>query len=181
MLAQAEMILRNIAESMFIVGAIGKDNSFAEKYVLSEEISRKKALIRLKDHSERNCEQVDKETLDLIAELDDKIKSEEIKKFTTEQIAQIAELADYYDTLYPLTSMAIHTSARGLDKSLQVDDEGKVHAIHYEPATDEIEMHLDYGISMMLYTLHEIATYFGKDTEIIEKLQRKNNETAIKA
>lgn len=176
LLTQAEIILRNISETMFIVGAIGKDKNFADKYTLAEEVSRKKALVRLKKNFERNGKKIDQQTIDLIAEIDEKIRDQDIQTFSTERIAKIAGLSNYYDTLYPLTSMAVHTSARGLDKALEVDDEGKVLSVDYGPKVDELDMHLDYGISMTLYTLHEIAVQFKLETEEIESLQQRNNE-----
>jgi hypothetical protein len=44
---QSEMLIRALAESMFLVGAIRKEEGFAEKWVLSDEISRKRSLVRL--------------------------------------------------------------------------------------------------------------------------------------
>jgi hypothetical protein len=178
LLTQVEILLRNIAENMFIIGAIGKDLDFADKYVLAEEVSRKKALVRIKNNMEKNGQKVDQKTIDLIADLDSKIRDESIQTFTTERIAHIAELSSYYDTLYPLTSMAVHTSTRGLDKTLKTNSDGKVISLDYGPAIEFYDMHLDYGISMMLYSLHEIATYFSIDTNNIENLQQRNKGLA---
>ena len=176
LMTQAEIILRNISETMFIVGAVGKDEAFAEKFVLSEEVSRKKALVRLRENHKKYKKEIDQETIDLIDELERKIREQRIETFTTERIAQIAELSDYYDTLYPLTSLAVHTSARGLDKALDVDGEGEVLAIDYGPIRQDFEMQLDAAISMTLYTFHEVASHFGVEVEKIEQLQRKNQE-----
>jgi len=170
---QAEMLLRNISETMFIAGAINKDGNFADKYVLSEEVSRKKALIRLKNNNERQDKLTDQETLDLIALLEEKIRTEKIKTFSTERIAQIAGLTHYYDIIYPLTSMAVHTSSRGLDKLLITDKTGKVKSIDYIPVVDGYDMHLDYGINMLLYTIHQVASHFKVSTDSIEALQNK--------
>ena len=110
--------------------------------------------------------------------LEIRIKTEKINKFSTENIAKIAGLSDYYDSLYPLISMAVHTSTRGLDKLLQINDKGDVHGIEYGPVVDRLDMHLDYAISIMLYTLHELAIHFNKDVKHIEELQQKNHEAA---
>jgi hypothetical protein len=48
---QAQIILRNLAEMMFITGAIGKDKSFADKYVLAEDVSRLSPLRRSRETS----------------------------------------------------------------------------------------------------------------------------------
>jgi len=62
LLIQAQIILRNLAETMFITGAIRKDTTFADSYVLAEEVSRKKSLEALVRDSERRGKKVDQET-----------------------------------------------------------------------------------------------------------------------
>ncbi len=158
---QSQILLRNIAENMFIIGASRKDPEFAGKYVLSEEVTRKKSLDALVRDEQSRGNDVDQEVLDLIATLVEKIESEGITTYTTERMAQIAELSSYYDTLYRLTSMSVHTSSRGLDSALETDDDGKITAVTYEPIFDGLDMYIDYGISMMLYSLHEIASQFA--------------------
>lgn len=175
---QSQILLRNIAENMFIIGASRKDPEFAGKYVLSEEVTRKKSLDALVRDEQSRGNDVDQEILDLIATLVEKIESEGITTYTTERMAQIAELSSYYDTLYRLTSMSVHTSSRGLDSALETDDNGKITAVTYEPIFDGLDMYLDYGISMMLYSLHDIASHFEQPVEEIEALQARNQDLA---
>ena len=102
---------------MFIIGASRKDPEFAGKFVRSEEVTRKKSLDALvRDETSRGND-VDQEVLDLIASLEEMIGQEGITTYSTERIAQIADLSSYYDTLYRLTSMSVHTSSRGLDSA----------------------------------------------------------------
>lgn len=178
LLTQAKILLRNLAETMFIVGAIRKDVEFPNRYVLSEEISRKKSLEALMRDRQRRGGDIDQETKDLIAALKEKIESESITTFSTEQIAQIAGLQSYYDTLYRLTSLSVHTSPRGLDETLETDENGTIISLKYGPTIDGLDMYIDYGISIFLYALHEIASHFEQPVEDIETFQQKNNELA---
>lgn len=178
MIFQAEMLVRALAESMFIVGAICKKPEFAEQWVLSDEVSRKKSLVRLNEDRRRRGEPPDEAATTLIAELEKRIRDEKIEKLSTERIAKLAELQSYYDTLYGFFSMAVHSSTRSLDKALQTNEHGKVTFVAYGPEIDGFDMHFDYAISMTLYVLHDIATHFNRDVAEVETLQKRNHELA---
>lgn len=173
---QSEMLVRNLAESMFLVGAICKNNAFADQYILSEELSRKKSLVRLNNDRVRRGQQPDDQASALIAELETKVRDEKIRRFTTEQIAELAGLSSYYDTVYGLFSLAVHSSSRSLDKALAADSSGKVVAVDYGPTVEGFDLHLDSALSMTLYVLHEMANHFSQDTTEVEKLQRRTVE-----
>ncbi|MBP1475420.1 hypothetical protein J7I44_13990 [Frateuria sp. MAH-13] len=181
MIFQAEMLVRALAESMFLVGAICKKPDFAKQWVLGDEVSRKKALVRLNEDRRRRGEAPDETAVALIAELEKRIRDEGIIKPSTEQIAKLAGLESYYDTLYGFFSMAVHSSSRSLDKALQKDSDGKLTHVEYGPEIDGFDMHLDYAISMTLYVLHEIAAHFEKDVSEIEVLQKRNAELSGEA
>ena len=181
MIFQAEMLVRALAESMFLVGAICKEAGFARQWILGDEVGRKKALARLNEDRRRRGEPPDEAAVALIAELEKRIRDEGITKPSTEQIAKLAGLESYYDTLYGFFSMAVHSSSRSLDKALQKDSDGRLTHVEYGPEIDGFDMHFDYAISMMLYVLHEVAAHFKKDVAEIEALQRRNDDLAGKA
>lgn len=81
LLAQGEIILRNISETMFIVGAIGKDETFAERYVLSEEVSRRKALVRLRENHKKHGKETEQETIELFDEKE--VRERKLQVFKT--------------------------------------------------------------------------------------------------
>lgn len=105
MIFQAEMLVRALAESMFLVGAICKNPDFAKQWILGDEVSRKKSLVRLNDDRRRRGEPPDATAVALIAELEKRIRDERIEKPSTERIAKLAGLESYYDTLYGFFSM----------------------------------------------------------------------------
>lgn len=177
LLSPAQILLRNLAESMFIIGALGKDETFAEKYILSEQISRKRSLAALARDAQARGQDVPPEIKDLIDELEKEIKRGNIVAFSTEQIARIAGLFSYYDSLYRFTSMEVHTSPRALEDALVVED-GKIVSLKYEPETEGLDMYLHYAISAMLHSLHECAQHFTLPVASIEALQKINNEVA---
>jgi hypothetical protein len=176
---QAQIILRNLAEMMFITGAIGKDKTFADKYVLSEEVSRLKTLEAIAKDQQCRGERVDGDTTRLIEELRAQTKGKRPETFTAARMAEIAGLSSYYDNLYRLTSMAVHASPRELNTAFVVDGEGNLVSMRYEPVVDDLDLYLDYAISVMLYSLHEMATHFGLGlVGDIEKVQQINQQLA---
>ncbi len=178
---QAEMMVRAIAEVMFLVGAIRKEESFAKRWALSDEISRKKNLVRLNADRCRRGEQPDEAAVALIAELEKRIRDERIEKFSTERIAKIAGLESYYDTLYGFLSMAVHSSTRSLEKALKINASRKVTSVTYKPVVDGFDMHLDFATCMTLYVLHEVSVHFRKNPSHVEALQRKNESLTCEA
>lgn len=176
---QAQVLLRILAELMFVTGAIRKDEKFVNQYVLSEDISRVKSLEAIARDKQSRGEDVDEKTKELIATLREKIRSEDLTTFSTERIAQIAGLSSYYDNLYRFTSMAVHASPRELNGAFELDSSGNVAALNYGPIVEDLDLYLDYAISMMLYALHEVASHFKIDVIAeIESLQRANNALA---
>ncbi len=161
LIPQSAILLRNMAESMFIVGAIGKDQTFAESYIQSEDLPRLKVLRKLRETSLRRGNAPDPELDTSIGELEKKTGKGKI--WQTIEIAKVAELTDYYDTLYRFMSMTVHTSPRSLNEILVVGSNGDVEALNYAPKVENLEVHLACAIDMMSYTLHEIATHFSLD------------------
>jgi hypothetical protein len=178
LLNQCDMLVRALAETMFIVGAIRKDAEFAERYVLADEIARKKNLVRLNNDKVRRGEPPDPEAQKLVEELDVYIRERSISKLSTESISQTAGLESYYDTIYGFMSMAIHSSSRSLDKAMKSGEAGTVSHIEYGPELDGFDMRLDYALSVFLYVLHEIASHFKEDVSDIEALQKQNQALA---
>jgi hypothetical protein len=176
---QAQVLLRHVAELMFIVGAIRKDETFVSQYVLSEDISRVKSLEAIARDKRRRGEDVDEKTKELIATLREKIRNEKPTAFHAERIAQIAGLSSYYDNLYRFTSMAVHVSPRELNGAFELDSSGNVASLTYGPIVEGLDVWLDYSTSMMLYTLQDAASHFEIDVIAeIESLRSANEALA---
>ena len=179
---QSEILLRSIAESMFIVGAIGKDQTFAKNYLLSDHASRLKIARMISEYQRRRGITPDARLKTLIRELEEgtqKINEEtgqrKSRPFRTEEIAKIAQLMDYYDTLYRLTSMAVHTLPRSLNGMFVVGTGDDIEAVKYEPKVDGLETYLASATAMALHTLDEIANHFSLDSTRtrIEEMRRR--------
>lgn len=173
LVSQAEIIIRTIAETMFLVAAIRKDAEFAARYVLADELSRRRSLIRLTEERKRRGAPPDEEVEALVKELEARIKDEKIQKLTTEQIADLAGLEAYYDTIYGAFSMAVHSSIRSLERVLVPDAEGRAISIDYGPVLDRLEMHFDFALDMTLIVLAEAAEHFNGDAKTVNELRQQ--------
>lgn len=176
LLFQAQIILRSIAESMFVVGAISKEETFAGDFIpiLRDHMSRLKFARALRSYHERKGSS--NEDLDnLIKELEVMVKESEydeseeranrrtLQPFSTEKIARIAQMEDVYDTTYRRTSLAVHTSPTSLNETFVVDENNEVEALKYEPKMDDLEIWLFSAIEMTLCTLHQMTEHFSLD------------------
>ena len=173
LLFQAQIILRNIAESMFVVGAISKDKTFAGDFILRDHMSRLKFAQALKRYHERKGSS--NEDLDnLIKQLQITVKESQnedgpkargkrktLRPFSTEQIARIAQMEDVYDNTYRRTSLAVHTLPTSLNETFVVDQNDEIEALKYEPRIDNLEIWLFSAIEMTLCTLREMTEHFS--------------------
>ena len=187
---QAQIILRNIAESMFIVGAIVNKQTFAEEFIgrivfsdLKMAKGLRNFLVRRGDEIPDVLKNLIKESEDRIKELEDKArvgkrgkkKGRTIQPFRTEEIAKIAQMEDFYDTVYRYMSLAVHTSPRSLNEVFIVGRNGEVEALDYQPRVDRLETVIFSATEMTLFTLRKVAEHFS-----LESPQRRTEEAYLK-
>jgi len=152
MLPQSQIMVRAQVEALFTLVAISKDNEFAEVYLGHEEHQRKGVLRKLRRYKETiNSEDPDiQEATSIIEGINDNIKENNIKRLTTEETSKVAELHSWYDTVYALTSTAVHTSARSLETHLIKDNENEaIVSFNNEPSIQGIGLPLGTGVNSM--------------------------------
>ena len=168
LLFQAQIILRNIAESMFIVGAIAKDRNVTKDIMEQADRSRLGLAKGQEKFRIRNGYQVPDRLKNLIKELEDKIRERKEEggkqRFTTKRIAEIAQMEDYYDAIYGLASLPVHTSALSLNQVLSVGRDGEVEGLNYPPEVHDLAVWILTAIEMTLNTLCNITEHFSLDS-----------------
>ena len=91
------------------------------------------------------------------------ISEKNIKKLSTEDISKVAELHAWYDTVYALTSTAVHTSARSLESHLVTNDNNEaIVSFHNEPHIHGIGLPLAIGVNSMHIATDAICDIIGK-------------------
>ena len=165
---------------MFIVGAIAKDQTFSKDFVERDASSRLRLAKGQRKFLIRSGGQVPDKLKNLIKELEGEIgergkgkkKGRQIQPIPTEQIAIIAQMEDFYDTVYRLASSPVHTSPLSLNQVFSVDRNGEVEALNYPPEVDNLGMWIFTATEMTLNTLYKITEHFSLDSSRrIEELE----------
>jgi hypothetical protein len=123
MKSQGNMLLRAVIESLFPLVATSKDSNFAERYRLADHTSRLNSLNKLIDYKTRNKERDDnlaqaKEQKTIIEQ---EIEDNDIQPLSTEACAIAADMHDWYQLVYPLVSLPVHSSIRSLIDHVEYD------------------------------------------------------------
>lgn len=186
MLHQSHIMLRALVEVMFPLVAISKDSAFAFEYIRHDEHSRKGVLSKLKRYKET----VDKEdprieqTNEIIESIKDNIDTNDIHKYSTEELSIKAGLHSWYDTVYAITSAAVHTTPRSIEGHLVInEDDGAITGFKNEPEIDNIDTALSTGINTMQIAIEAICDIFSIDypnslKDLDEELQSHLNKKA---
>ena len=186
MLPQSQLMLRGLVEALFILVAISKDNEFAKTYVGHEEHQRKGVLNKLKRYKEfANEEDPDiKKATAIVEDIKVNIEENNIRKLSTEEISKVAGLHSWYDTVYAITSTAVHVSARTLESHLIADDDtGEIISFLNEPDIEGIGMPLGTGMNSMHIATDAICDILGREypKENIELNERYGQYIRTKA
>jgi hypothetical protein len=118
----ARVMLRALIETLFALRAVARDEEALDLYILSDDLQRLKMINKALTHKTEALESFrTDQALELKAELDKKIKENNIKKLSTEDMSCRAGLHDWYLTVYAETSRAVHSSIRDMEQYLVLD------------------------------------------------------------
>jgi hypothetical protein len=166
----ANIMLRALMEAMFVLCATAKDDDALEAYVIDGERERlriTKKLLADKDST------LSGDRLDVIRgirnELDEKMKKQEVKKFSTEDFAKKAGLHSWYLTAYTKTSWAVHTTIRDMERYLVLDEEENLKSIKFIPTDEDAVTVLSAACNAMIISLGEFLSLFGADTAVADE------------
>ena len=144
MINEAKSLLRCLLECQFAIGAIEKDKTIAEQFVL-EDLHQRKDYLKAHKRNEGagipQCEgapspeEVDK----LLQKIEKEIKEKKVKKFTKRDLAEKAGHVTTYDSAYKILSGSIHVNARDLEQYLEINKAREVKKILWGPDVKEID------------------------------------------
>jgi len=173
----ANIMLRSLMETMFILCSSAKDDDALHAYVLNDELERRR--IANKILSAKGDAFVDV-PLTAIREIKGKIENEietlKIEKYSTERFAEKAGLHDWYITAYGVTSQAVHATIRDMEQYLVIDEKGDIKAIRFVPTDKEAATALAVACASMVHSLQQFLLVFGVDTTICDEHAKKVEE-----
>lgn len=164
-------MFRVYLDAYFVLANVCSDAGFLSTYFRSDEMERLKLMrAASKRESEMFRETREYASRELQDELDVKIQAEKIQAFNSFQFAENVGCGNIYDSMYRISSAAVHSSPRALESLVETDVEGHITHIFLRANGD--------ATNRVLYDLHHyfckglegVCDLFGRDRAHIEKL-----------
>jgi hypothetical protein len=161
-----KIILRALLDSIFVFGAICKDENFAWEYINSQKASNLKQI-----NSALNNKPglFDKKTLEEFKKQSDILSKEKeignFRSFDSIEIAEKAELSDVYLLAYRPLCIDVHTLPDSLNCFLDIDGMDKIKSIKLGPKVEGIKTNLCEAVGALLYAVGFLCVMKGIDKE----------------
>ncbi len=173
-------IFRVFLDAYFVLANVCSDARFLSTYFCSDEAERLKLM---RAASKRDSEVFRKITEygsnDVISKLDAKIKAEKIQAYNSFSYAESVGCGDIYDSIYRISSAAVHTSPRALENFIDVDDEGRITHILLRAdgkSTNRALFDLHYFFCKALKGVCEL---FERDSACVEDFASRSSMSMI--
>lgn len=156
---QMMAMLRIALESLFTFRAVVKSQDFFEKYSRAQAIAKfkyAKSIQRLGGAAAVDQGRVS----DLVTRLQAEVAAAGASEIEVWQIAEAAEMIDWYRSLYPLASTPVHTGALDLEHHLILGADGTLLELVNEPSWDEVGFKLLTLVEMMLLAWDTAGEFF---------------------
>ena len=165
----SNIALRALLEAVFVLCATAKDDEALEAYVVDGERERLKVTRKLLADKGTTLSE---DRLDVIRgiqnKLDEMMKKQRVRKFSTEDFAKKASLHSWYLTVYTKASWAVHTNIRDIERYLVLDKEKNLKSIKFIPSDQDAVDVLSAACNAMIISLGDLLSLFGIDTSVAE-------------
>ncbi len=160
--SQGRALLRVAMESTFTLVAIDKTPDLADQFAKEDDLQRKRMLnkARMWNSPELQEQAKSRATDEKLAEIQEAIEENAVRKMSTEDYSKAAGLHDWYLTAYSLFSASIHNSVRDLEGHIETDVEGEITEIINEPILDGLESMYLTGSEVLLNALNSVSNIF---------------------
>ena len=164
----ANIMLRCLMETMFVLCAIAKNDDALNAYIYdNEELERLKNANKMLSHKATAFSEVQLVDIEKIkSEVEQKKIDQKIKKFSTEEFAKKAGLHNWYLTAYNVTSRAVHATAKDMEQYLVIDEKEDIKSIRFAPTDREISTVLSDACESLITSLEQFLLVFGKNTTV---------------
>jgi len=174
MAPSANITLRSLMETMFVLCATAKDDDALHTYVLNDELERRRIANKMLSVKGDAFADVPLTAIrEIKGELEKDIEALKIEKYSTERFAQKAGLHDWYLTAYGVTSRAVHATIRDMEQYLVIDEKDDIKAIRFVPTGKEAAIALSVACASMVRSLQQFLLVFGADTAFCDEYAKK--------
>lgn len=163
---ELKSLFRIFLDAYFVLANCCTDPNFIPTYFKTDEPARLKLLnVAGKYDSELFRLINEYVTAEVKNELDTRIKQEKIEAFNSFQFAKNVGCEDIYDSIYRVTSSAVHTTPRSLEDYVDVDEEGNITVINHGPDAQITDRVVYDILSFFIKSLRGMCELFGLNKE----------------
>jgi phosphotransferase system HPr-like phosphotransfer protein len=168
--SEARALIRIILESLILLKICCEDANIIPKYILTDEKKRLKLMqIAHKYNDELFALLRGYATKEIMVELAEKVKTEDIKELIIEQLAIKVGMKHYYDSIYRLACDDIHTSPRVLERYVIANEEGDIVELNNAPKDEDARSNLLTLADFMLIAMVSMLKLHKIDEEVALK------------
>lgn len=160
-------LLRIFLDAYFVLANCCNDSDFIPTYFKTDETERLKLMnVAARYESELFKLINDYATTEIKDDLDAKIKKEKIEAFNSFQFAKNIGHEQAYDSIYRVTSSAVHTTPRCLENYVDTDEEGNIIVINHGSNAETTDR-VVYDISwFFIKSLRNVCELFALDKDV---------------
>ena len=168
---QGKTVLRAGLESLFQLAALAKDIAIAPTLLASHDADRRTLADRIKRWRDPA----------LRASIDSQLSEADLsamaagtgKPVNIYELAKLAEMEDWYLTMYTLLSFAAHSKVSDLDRHVVVGDDGEPIEFQNEPVTTDQASVWAWGVEVQLAAMRSVAAIFSLEVPELEVLGKR--------
>ena len=178
---QCKALLRTALESVFALAAIVKDPNMADAFVESGERELKRKVFKSKLWSQHlRAPLAHRFSSETFKKANDIAKSTSAKSISTEEMAKVAGLHDWYLTAYTMFSDAVHGNIHDLDQQfVRSDHDDEIEGIRSGALVDDLQGLYLCASEILLKGLEAMDDVFKIDTQNFREDMLTNLASAV--
>lgn len=165
MTSVSNVVFRALLEAYFHLMAIHRDPTYLKQYLDQDQIFRKHLVNRIRNTNSPDLAALrEAQDEDLVGDIEQTIKDNDIKKIQIEQVAVKAGRHNVYAVAFPILSGASHSSAWDIESHLDYDDTKKaIQGFRYGPSDSNTVKNIGLASLVMAEALETISATFNED------------------
>ena len=164
LLFEAQVVLRSVIETLFILKVLCKEEAFAHEYLGSHKVQCLKWMNIAHESQDLNFESLRQyATPKVMEDLRTEIEQHDLKKLEVEPIAIRADLHHIYNAQYRLLSEQVHSLPISLDPFMVENQEGGLDSFDWGPKHEGLDFILFTNIQMLLTAMVPVTKLFSLD------------------
>ena len=179
---EANSLFRVFLDAYFVFGNVCSDPKFVPKYFSSDEQARLTLMNVSLQHKSGILAKLHQYARTARDALRAKINAQNIERRKSETYAKNIGCQEIYDSMFRVSSSAIHSSPRSLAHYVEETEKGEIQTIHMQPRIQDIPQSA-YDFSVFLINVYSgITELFGKhDPKDISERKKILDKLVVKA